>query len=35
MATTLAELGGHDLHHLEALDTFGMPGRSEMIGEAR
>src|SRR5688572_22951508 len=35
VASALAELGGDDLHHLEALDTLGMAGWSEMIGEMR
>jgi len=33
--STLAELGGDDLHDLEALDTFRMARWSEMIGEMR
>ena len=33
VATALAELGRDDLHDLRALETLGMPGRVEMVGE--
>ena len=35
VASTLAELGGHDLHHLEALDALRVSRRSQMIGKVR
>jgi len=31
----LAKLGGHGLHDLESLDTFGMSRRGQMVGEDR